>query len=290
MVPKYRTVNDWFDEYSKMLMVRDVSCKTIGNRTSIINSLRTEFGRRTISSVKPHEIATYIKLVYLTSPSLAKRRLQVLKDIFNEAINYGWVLRNPAATVKQAPAPIRRKRLSFEQFSSAKEFSISNQPPWCSRMMNLAVVTGQRRSDLHKMKFTDVWDEHLHIEQQKTKTKLALPIDLRMNVLGLSIREIIEDCREYAVGDEFLLRKHNGDHPVPASMSARFEQAIENTLGQVKDGLPPSLHECRSLSERMYRVQGIDTKILLGHKHQSMTDMYNDDRGLTSGNWKTLKI
>lgn len=55
-------------------------------------------------------------------------------------------------------------------------------------------------------------------------------------------------------------------------------------------GLPCSLHEIRSLSERLYREQGIDTMILLGHKHQSMTDVYNDDRGLSRGQWKTLQI
>lgn len=29
---------------------------------------------------------------------------------------------------------------------------------------------------------------------------------------------------------------------------------------------------------------------LLGHKHQAMTDLYNDDRGLTRGVWKVLSI
>jgi len=57
-----------------------------------------------------------------------------------------------------------------------------------------------------------------------------------------------------------------------------------------KSGLPASLHECRSLSERLYRTQGVNTMILLGHKHQAMTDLYNDDRGLTAGQWKTLSI
>jgi hypothetical protein len=28
--------------------------------------------------------------------------------------------------------------------------------------------------------------------------------------------------------------------------------------------------------------------VLLGHKHQSMTDVYNDDRGLSQGEWKKL--
>ncbi|MCP0941511.1 integrase, partial [Klebsiella pneumoniae] len=52
-------------------------------------------------------------------------------------------------------------------------------------------------------------------------------------------------------------------------------------------GTPPSFHEQRSLSERLYREQGIDTQILLGHTSKTMTDRYNDSRGKE---WKKLVI
>ncbi|MCP6385239.1 hypothetical protein NL438_26260, partial [Klebsiella pneumoniae] len=35
----------------------------------------------------------------------------------------------------------------------------------------------------------------------------------------------------------------------------------------------------RSLSERLYRTQGMDTQVLLGHSSKTMTDRYNDSRG-----------
>jgi len=41
----------------------------------------------------------------------------------------------------------------------------------------------------------------------------------------------------------------------------------------------PTFHEQRSLSERLYREQGVDTQKLLGNKTQKMTDRYNDERG-----------
>lgn len=49
----------------------------------------------------------------------------------------------------------------------------------------------------------------------------------------------------------------------------------------------PSFHEQRSLSERLYRDQGIDTQKLLGHKSQKMTDKYNDNRGKE---WQIIAI
>lgn len=52
----------------------------------------------------------------------------------------------------------------------------------------------------------------------------------------------------------------------------------------------PSLHEVRSLSARMYRTQGVDVQMLLGHKHAEMTAVYEDDRGLSAGVWKRLSV
>ena len=41
--------------------------------------------------------------------------------------------------------------------------------------MLLAIVTGQRLGDISRMKFSDIWDDHLHVEQEKTGSKLAIP-------------------------------------------------------------------------------------------------------------------
>ena len=41
---------------------------------------------------------------------------------------------------------------------------------------------------------------------------------------------------------------------------------------------PPTYHEIRSLAERLYRAQGIDTQALLGHRHARMTEVYADPR------------
>ena len=37
--------------------------------------------------------------------------------------------------------------------------------------MLLAIVTGQRLGDISRMKFSDIWDDHLHVEQEKTGSK-----------------------------------------------------------------------------------------------------------------------
>lgn len=45
------------------------------------------------------------------------------------------------------------------------------------------------------------------------------------------------------------------------------------------DGIPATFHEQRSLSERLYGGQGIDTQKLQDHKALNQTAKYRDDRG-----------
>lgn len=41
--------------------------------------------------------------------------------------------------------------------------------------MDLALVTGQRREDITNMRFSDIYDDRLHIRQIKTGMMIAIP-------------------------------------------------------------------------------------------------------------------
>lgn len=294
VAPKYRTLKEWAVTYRKIVDAKPISEKTKANRKSSLAHIIDTLGDRIVSGIKPHEIAAMVLETHAEHPQKAKRILIEVRDLFNEAMIYGWLDRNPAISIKAPLVRVQRKRLTLEQWWSILGYSIEHMPPWVARMLALALLTGQRRSDLVKMKFSDVWDGHLHIEQAKTGARLALPLALRLAAVDLTLEQVIEDCRGYyaagaAGADGYMLRKHNGNQLGDASLSARFEEAREGALGDLGKN-PPSLHECRSLSERLYRAQGINTMTLLGHKHQAMTDMYNDDRGLSRGKWKVLSI
>lgn len=289
VLPRYRTVGQWAVIYRKLVDARPISDKTKDNRRSALAHVLEYLGHRTISAVRPHEVANMLQDIAKTHPQTAKRVLHEVADLFNECMNYGWIDRNPAVSVKAPLCRVQRKRLTLVNWQAIKGHADKNMPLWVRNMLVLALVTGQRRSDLVKMRFADVWDDHLHVEQAKTGTRLALPLALKLNALGVTLAEAIEACKNYPIKSEFMLRKANGGQLADASLSARFEEVRKAVLPS-ETGIPASLHECRSLSERLYREQGINTMTLLGHKHQSMTDLYNDDRGLSKGQWKTLQL
>lgn len=156
--------------------------------------------------------------------------------------------------------------------------------------MLLALVTGQRREDIANMKFSDIKDGYLHIEQSKTGARIALPLNLRCEAIGLSLEDVIRKCRDRFVSPYLLHGKMNSKaKPVNLILVSKEFAAARDAAGIVPPAgkTPTTFHEQRSLSERLYRAQGIDTKILLGHKTQSTTDRYNDDRGKE---WTKLAI
>lgn len=294
-LPQHRTLSAWASEYQKILDAKPLKPKTHNDRTMHARRVVEGLGADTrLCTVRPSQIATLIKEAHQHSPNSSRKMLQEARSFFDTAIIEGWIDKNPAAPIKPLPAPVQRKRLTLSEWQKLYEWSQSKNCPseWAKHMLLLAISTGQRRADLQKMQFADVRDGMLYIEQQKTGSRIALPIKLKLDAIGVSIEDVINECKTYAPNGPNLLRKSTGDALCTGSLSAVFRDAYVGVHGREwnRTGTPPSLHECRSLSERLYRNQGINTQILLGHARQSMTDQYNNDRGLTKGVWKVLDL
>lgn len=289
--PRFRSLHEFIPLFRGTLTARDLSEKTLANHDTALRQLDAAIGTNMIGYIRPYEIAAATRAMHTQHPHAAQRLLAEARALFAEAVAMGWSDRNPAAEVKMPIARIARERLSLDQWQQITAYARDNLPPWVSRMTVLALVTGQRRGDLCRMQFDDVRDGHLHVCQEKTGALVRIPLDLRLDIIDISVGEAIEMCRSYAKGNVYLLRKSTGAQLAAASLSARFEIAREGALGMYKgDKMPPSLAECRSLAERLYSAQGIDTQTLLGHTRYKMTELYHNDRGLSAGQWKTLKI
>jgi integrase len=297
--PSSPTLSAWLEIHERQMREKGYKRQTVRNRTAIIAHIRRIWGERPIAEIRPHEITTELRAHFLPDhSSTAQRVLCELREVYSEAIANDWAENNPAAHVKMPVHKVLRKRLTFEAWRAMLAVAESRPQSWIRPMLLLALVTGQRRADLAKMRFDDVHDGHLRVEQQKQAGKgygarIALPLELRLDAIGMTIGDVIEECRAAGAPGDTLLRQSNGRPLTTSSLSVRFADCIRTALG--KDAFVakewPSLHECRSLTARMYRAQGIeDVQTLLGHKHAEMTAVYEDDRGLSAGEWKAVKL
>lgn len=285
------TVSTWLDRYWKIqeerLSTGDIKPNTFKQKRKPVNLLRQKFAMKSLPEVDARDIASLLdEYTDAGQPRMGQVVRSVLIDVFKEAQHVGEVPPgyNPALATKQPRRKITRQRLNLEEWQ--KIFDIAdNQHRYMGNAMLLAVVTGQRLGDISSMKFSDIWDDHLHVVQEKTGAKLALPLSLRCDALNTSLREVISRCRDYAVS-QYLVHYFRS-----TSMAQRGAQVTGNTLttnfSKARDkaninwgaGTPATFHEQRSLSERLYSEQGLNTQLLLGHKSQDQTDRYHDDRG-----------
>lgn len=280
---KPQTVNQWLNEYIKILDGRNLKPKTIEIKTYLIKVIRQQIGDNPLTQITPPDITKLIK-IYTDqdkAPS-AKCMYHLLKDIFREAYAQGWNDRNPAEPIKCPKVVVKRSRMTLVEFKKILNEAEKTGNKIMHDAMTLALVSGQRRSDIAEMKKSNVKRNYLLVDQYKTGAKIALPIKLECKKIGTSLRDIIESA-----DNDFLVSRNNEKIKLD-DITRQFSRLRDRVFNRdYWTGTPTTFHEIRSLAERLYREQRIDTMTLLGHKSQQMTDKYNDSRGRE---YKKLRI
>ncbi|MDM3270904.1 site-specific integrase [Citrobacter sp. Ce129] len=285
------TTVTWLERYWKIQEERlasgDIKENTYKQKAKPVALLKERAGMKLISSVDVRDIAQLLdEYIADGQPRMAQVVRSVLIDVFKEAQHYGEVPPgyNPALATKQPRRKITRQRLSLEEWQKIFDIADANHR-YMGNAMLLALVTGQRLGDISKMKFSDIWEDHLHVIQEKTGSKIAIPLSLRLNAINWSLRDVVGRCRDYAVSPYLVhffrttSQAERGSQVKSNTLTMNFSKARDLAGIDWGDGTPATFHEQRSLSERLYGGQGIDTQKLLGHKSLNQTAKYRDDRG-----------
>lgn len=285
------TVTEWLDKYISIqedrLQHNELRPNSYRQKGKPIRLFREHCGMQHLKDITALDIAEIIDAVKAEGHNrMAQVVRMVLIDVFKEAQHAGHVPPgfNPAQATKQPRNRVNRQRLSLPEWQAIFD-SVSRRQPYLKCGMLLALVTGQRLGDICNLKFSDIWDDMLHITQEKTGSKLAIPLNLKCDALNITLREVISQCRDAVVSKYLVHYRHTtsqanrGDQVSANTLTTAFKKAREKCGIKWEQGTAPTFHEQRSLSERLYREQGLDTQKLLGHKSRKMTDRYNDDRG-----------
>lgn len=282
--PAFTPLVDWLAVYRRTIRERGLSASTLQNREAVLRRLEAVMGGRFTGTIRPYDLAQFVR-GYVNRGNLhaARHARTTLIDIFSEAVSDGVIEHNPALSLRRIAAPVRRSRLTLDVWRAAYEHA-AQYAPWMQRAMELALVAVQRRSDIAAIRFDQVHGEFLHIEQRKTGVRLRLHLGIRLDVLGLTIGDVIEKCATGARGKYLIQHRESrgktkaGAAVHPQTLSNRFGE-IMRKISPAPAGLAPSFHEQRSLGARLYQAQGRQPQSLLGHKRSATTEMYLDSRG-----------
>ena len=285
------TLAEWVPLYKELWTSKtEPAHNTLRNASSYLSRIEAcEFAWMRLPEIGTAHAAKFLAAVEAESGAAAATGMRArMSDVFRWAETQGLIDagKNPVRATYTPSRTVKRERLTLEQFHLVH----AKAPKWLQRTMMLGLVTAQRRDDLANMKFSDQKDGYLFIVQGKSQgtIKLQQDVNISLAAVGQSISEVIADCRDLIVSRYIIHHTHRrgsarpGDQLSSNGISNAFQEAvIEAGIVPAEGRTPPSFHEIRSLSERLYKAEfgAAFAQAMLGHKNASMTAKYDDMRG-----------
>jgi integrase len=223
--------------------------------------LKPFFGTMRLAAIRRKDVAEYIhSRTGEAGDGTIIKEVNVLKRLFNVAVEKEMIAANPAQRAPVPKAPKGRVRyLSAEELGNV----LRACPEWLRPIVGLLVSTGARRGEMLRARWEDVSIPRREIRLRHTKSGEERPAfinDLAMQVLT-----------SMGAGT----RKNRGllfPSVTPAQVTVAFIRACKEA--GVEDF---SLHDLRHHYASILRQNGIDLHTLqklLGHSDPRMTDRY----------------
>lgn len=277
------TLSKWLERYALLLQRRDLAANTYKIRANQLAMIDEKLGGMILKEVGTRHIAEFLDpWVSEGKNTMAAGLRSVLTDVFREAIVEGHITVNPVTPTRTPGIKVKRERLDLEVFAKIRD-AANQLPVWFPLAMDLALVTAQRREDVAAMRFSEIRGDRLHVIQQKTGAMLSIPMSLTLPSVGLRLGTVVDRCRLVSRSDFLIssgMRKNSQDGSIhPDGLTKKFV-AARNLTGLKFSENPPTFHEIRSLSGRLYEAEyGKEfAQKLFGHKSEKMTEMYLDKR------------
>lgn len=261
---------------------------TLAEKLIKVEQYRREWGERSISSFTTQDIAEFLDK-QLDHPYVKHR--QLLSDIFNFAIQRGFIKHNPVSATEKKDEPERqRERHTVDGYQKIYNAA----PEWLQRAMKIALLSLQRRGDLVSLHrdSIDMQERTITILQQKSRT-YAQPVYIKIR-MGDELYEAVKDCLSSGIPCPYLIHyrplrmttkiRHSKKHPFAVTLDhlTKSFSDVRNECGAYNHLPPkkrPSLHDLRALGSFLYEKAGYSIEYIQaldGHANPETTQRYID--------------
>ncbi len=253
-----------WERYAREVVPAKAPATQRDNLRESVNLLKV-FGNAHINAIQPQHVRRYVDLRSKKARVRAAREKALLSHVFNKAREWGLTDRaNPCAGLRLQGSK-RKRYLTDSEFHAI--WTKACEP--LRDAMDLAYLTGQRPSDVLKMRRTDIRDGALWVRQRKTGTPLRIDI---VDDLAAVIDRCTRRAAAHAVQPLHLVQTERGQPVSYRALADRFDKARKAA----------GINDCQFRDIRAKTATDIGNlahaQKLLGHKSRSMTEIYTRDR------------
>jgi enterobacteria phage integrase len=163
------------ESYLKSARYLNLRETTKSGYASRIETLRNAHGHRHVSGLTRERINVAILQPYARKPGAALSILKMLRVLIRHAIDIGWLRNDPSLGIRRP----KIKRIRAWTDEEIQQFRDLWAPDTKQRLaFELFLNTGQRRSDVVKMVWSDIKSDgkKIVVKQQKTGRRLEIPL------------------------------------------------------------------------------------------------------------------
>lgn len=271
---------------STWIPAQNYAQSSLRRRLIWLEEFREQWGSRPIQSVRPVDVAQFLKD---QTQEMGRQKKALLSLLFAFAVGQGYLTINPIHQLMRISAPKRkRKRHTWEGYQLVHQAA----DPWLQIAMDAALYSLQRRSDLVAINVKDHIDLALwtiRIRQRKTD-HYNNPVHLLIH-MGSELKEVVRKSLRLPPACPFLVHRRSRTtaesrklKPHPFAVSAKsitdsFRWARDKcgAYDHLEPKLRPTFHDIRALGIFAYHKAGYPVEYiqaLAGHATKEMTEHY----------------
>ncbi len=261
------TLREFADEYLRRC---DPLWKPSGRKTMRIYlkaRILPAFGRMPLDRIGPEDVAAWFDAASRDKPGAANRALEILRAMMFRAEEWGLRDRgtNPCLGIARNPRNKVARFLDMDELARLGRALDASEARWPEAVaaIRLLALTGCRRSEVLDLRWRNIGDDALNLEDSKTGPR-TVP-------LGASARALIEALPGPRDQDAFLFPRHAEGRGLWILTTCWRTACADAKLGRLR------LHDLRHTAASQAVMAGENLPLvgkLLGHRRHRTTAGY----------------
>ena len=239
-------------------------------RSGLLGKRMAPFMRRKVASITRREIIDLCdSIVAEGSPQAAVNHLRYLKMLFNWSASRDLIVSNPCTGVKPPARTIERDRiLCDKELIAVWRATFTLPSPW-GEMFRMFVLTGQRRSEVATMRWSEVSGHIWTIPREKVKKDRAHSVPL--STTAMATLGSLGDLPRFEE-DGFIFSTTGGS--TPSSNFCKVKRQLDKASGVTGW----TIHDIRRTVRSKLAELGVPREVarkILNHEDGKVDRIYN---------------
>ena len=255
--PRGKTFRALIASYKRSARFEKLKPRSRADYEKVLTFIEERLGGQEVSKVRRHHVVAWRDQ---NSGRFADYLVQVLRVLFEHAVDQGWRDDNPAKGVQTVYRPSgTRKAWPEDLVQAARETATGDT----LLLFEILVGTGQRIGDVLRMKWSDIAGDAIYVGQSKTGEELWVPFTDRL-------REALREAPRR--GETILTSKRGG--PLSYRAAADRMRKLREAIGA---GEAHDTHALRYTTTAELAALGCDDELIMsvtGHRTKAMVAKY----------------